>query len=882
MTRRVTFFITVLSLALALGMFFCFLSQDAEAKEVEIEDDEPYDIFLWLYDDPDDIMKTEQEAPDGDQTAVSQKTWFYGTTGGGDDLPGDFELFSSIGGDIKGVRLYLTIENPSFVGSVRVDFFLRDDSETIAEGGAAISALGSRNYWELQFTGPAAGQESYLIEEDSSITLYMEVENDEQVNIVYDDNNDNYYLMFRGRQFYDTDEDVKDYIFEMSFYRIYEGEEPMEIRAGSSDNNENSFHPNEVEENAVVYINGSVKNSLGNYDVREIEVEIEDPDGIGMPDPGTGIATLTPVDDGARYWVEYSYVWDYSGVANLDDGEYTANLTFKDNMDRDSHPSSFKYGESIFRMSNYGTYLSLADGEVEEKRVSAGEYVEFEIRVYNTGLEEDTFEFEYTEYPGWEVSLKQGENEVDEVTIDGEETDREPIYTTVTLNISVPEDAPDEGKSFEVKSSSTGSGATKSISHRLTVRVDVSPKTGVEVYFLDGEKHVYEWEDTAEKGEEKDFPFYISNGGTAEDSFVLWWDDKPGDWDFWFVDPDTGDVIEDKTVTIQASTDMKIWFRVRPAEDINNADEADVTLTATSESDNEVEASVEILVYRTLGVVVETEQNKQVEPNKVGTMTVWVENTGDETQTFDLSYILPTDMTGWILSFEEDYLSVDDGDKEATTLSIKPPSGVEARDEGYTFTIRTEAQEDDNIYFELHVRVYIKAGYSFSVEPTSAKKTIDAGEKAEYAITVQNTGNVKITVNLRIDTEASDIKDGWKATLDFYYKELEPSETASFILTVEAPDDAKNEEKTKVVVSVTIQQDPDVEAQTVTTETKAEQDILTAIFESDFTKIAVIGLAVAIGIVVIVGVMSRREEYEEEEDEEYEEGEEYEDAEEYV
>jgi len=860
-------------------MLSCFLSQDAEAKEVEIEDDEPYDIFLWLYDNPDEIMKTEQEAPDGDQTAVSQKTWFYGTTGGGDDLPGGFELFSSLGGDIKGVRLFLTIENPNFVGSVHVDFFLRDDSEAIAEGGADIGARGSRNSWDLQFTGPATGQESYLFEEGSSITLYMEVASGDQVNIVYDDGNDNYYLMFRGRQFYDTDEE--EYIYEMNFYRIYEGGEPEEIRAESSDNNENSFHPNEVAENALVYINGSIKNSLGNYDVREIEVEIKDPDGVGMPDPGTGIATLTPVDDGDRYWVEYSYAWDYSGVAGLDDGEYTANLTFKDNMDRDSHPSDYKYGESIFRMSNYGTYLSLTEGEVDEKRVSAGEYVEFEIRVYNTGLEEDTFVFEYTEYPGWEVSLKQGETEVDEVTVEAEDTDREPIYTTVTLNISVPEDAPDEGKSFEVKSSSTGSGDTKRILHKLPVRVDVSPKTGVEVYFLDGEKHVYEWVGTAEKGEEKDFPFSISNGGTAEDSFLLQWDDKPADWDFWFVDPDTEEVIEDKTVTIQASTDMEIWFRVRPAEDINSVDEADVTLTARSESDNEVEASVDILVYRTLGVVVETEQNKEVEPNKVSTMTVWVENTGDETQTFDLSYILPTDMTGWILSFEEDSLSVDDGDKEQTTLSIKPPAGVEARDEGYTFTIRAEGQEDDNIYFELHARVYIKAGYSFSVEPTTAKKDIDAGEKAEYAITVQNTGNVKITVNLRIDTEASDIKDGWKATLDFYYKELEPSETASFILTVEAPDDAKNEEKTKVVVSVTIQQDPDVEAQTVTTETKAEQGLLTAIFESDFTRFAIIALAVAVGIVVILGVMSRREEYEDEE-EEYEEGEEYEDAEEYV
>jgi len=883
MTRRVTFLIAVLCLALALGVFFCLLSQEAEAKEVEVQNEDPYDIFLWLYDTPDDIMKTEQDGPDGDQTGITQRNWVYEVVDAGTtDLPGDFELHSNLGGDMKGVMLYLTIEKPFGGSDADVTFRLRVAGQVIAEGnsGDQLHGIGTqrKTAWELEFTNEAAGMDSFLIEKDSEIRLEMEETSGSQVSIVYDNGNDDYYLRFRGIQFYNTDEER--HIFDIKFYRFYQGAiTATEIKAESSNKNENSFHPNEVAENAIVYINGTVWNSLGNYDLHEIEVEIRNPDDERID---SGIATLTPVDDGARYWVEYSFEWDYSGISDLEDGEYTAELTLKDNMDRDDHPSLFKFGEGTFRMSNYGTYLALAGGEVEEKRISAGEFVEFEVLVYNTGLEEDTFELMNDEPAGWTVTLKQGGTEVDEVTVASEDTQNEPIYTTVTINVSVPEDAGEGQKPIQMISSSTESGITNMISHDITVRVEVSAKTGVDVFFKDGEKHVYEWTGTAEKGKETDFPFYVSNGGTAEeDTFLLQWDDKPADWDFWFVDGDTEEVLEEKKVTIPASTDKEIWFRVRPAEDIHSVDEADVMLTARSETDSEVEKSIDILVQRTLGVVVEPQQDKELVPNKVDTITVWVENTGDEAHTFDLTYILPTDMTGWTLSFEDDSLNVDADDTESTTLSIKSPSTVEARDEGYTFTIRAESQDDSDIYFEAHTRVLIRAGYEFTVEPTSHKKDIDAGDKAEYAITVQNTGNVRITVNLRIDTEASDIKDGWKATLDFYYKELEPTETASFILTVEAPDDAKNEEKSKVVVSVTIQEDPDVEAQTVTTETTAEKGTMESIFDSlKENFLFVMAGIVAVGIAIIVGISQRREYYDEEE--EYEEGEEYEDAEEYV
>ena len=876
MRKNFVFFTGLLILALGVVLFLTFVSHHAQGKEVEIKDDEPFDIYLWLYDDPDDIMKTEQQPPDADVQGVTSKTWIYGLDTDGEKFHGDFLLYDNIGGDEKGVMLYLTVQNPSSISDVDVTFQLKDDGEVIAEGSDTLNAGfpdgEERSEWELVFTGAAAGLDSYLIEEGSYITLEMSTDGN-QVNIHYGNNmNDKYYLRFKGIQFYQL---------EIRFWRIYQNEPPVEITSDNSNDNYKYFRPNEIKENAKVYINGSLKDSLGSYDVREIAVEFYF-EGEPVEDPGNGIADLTSVaEEGV---VNFEYVWDYADIEGLEDGDYTLKLILKDQMDRDNHPSDFKYGETIFKMSHYGTYLAPEEGDSFEKKVSAGEYVEFNIRVYNTGLEEDTFSLEY-DLPtgGWVVTLKQGESEVSEVSVDAENTENEPTYVTVTLNISVPADAPEGRKAINFKSTSQGSGV---ISHQVSVVVDVSPKTGVEVYFLDGAKKVYQWNETAEKGKEKDISFYISNGGTATDTFLLQWDDKPADWNFWFVDPETEEIIESKKVTIEPQREREIWFRVRPAESLQSVNEADITLTARSENNSETSASIELHITRTLGVLVETEQNKEMTPGIINTLIVWVENTGDESHTFELSTVLPTEMTGWTVSIEDETLTIEAGGKESTELSITPPSSAEAKDEGYTFKIKAVAQDDTNIYFEVETTVFIKVQYEFSVEPQSAEKKIDAGEKAEYVITVQNTGNKKITVNLRIDTEASEIKDGWKATLDYYFKELEPQEIASFILSVEAPDDAKDGEETTVVVSVSIQEDPQMAPKTVTTKTTAEKGMVASFFDSlKENFLFVIFIIVGIGIVIVYGVMTRmgEEEFEEEEEDYYyEDVEDAEDAEEYI
>ncbi len=872
MTRKLRFVIPILCLTLALAMVAILISDGAEGKDIDIETDDPYDIFLWIHDDPDDIMTTQQGTPDADNQGVTQMDWIYGLDSGGEPLHGDFDLFDNIGGGSKGVVLKLTIENPQiFGGDIHVEFRLKDDGETIAEGSGDIEANGGKTVWDLEFTGPAAGMDSYIIRDESIITLEMDA--DSNVNVVYDNGNDEYYLRFNGNQFNSLD---------VQFDRIYIGEPGEEIRADNSNNNLKFFKPNEIADNAFVYINGSVVNSLGNYDVSEIEVQIYFDE---SPVSSSGTADLTQVVDGDIYHVAFTYAWDYADIADLNDGEYTARLILKDNF----ADHEYKYGESIFKMSNYGSYVNFAAGEAMEKRVSAGDYVEFEMRIYNTGLEEDTFELEHDDIDDWTVILKQGDNEVSELTVEAAPTNQEPVHTTIVLNITVPEDAGEGRILINVKASSTESGISNRISYQSAAIVVVSPKTGVESYFMDGAKKIYEWEATAEKGEDTDVEFFVSNGGTAEDTFLLQWNDKPADWNFWFVDADTDEIIEDKKVTIDSSTDLKILFRVRPAEDINSVNEADLILSARSENNTEVEATIDLTIYRSLGVVLLTDQDNDVTPASVNYLLVWVQNTGTEDKTFSLDVSVPADMSGWTIAFEDDQITVPKEDTVSSNLKITPNSGVEARPEGYTFTLLTEAEDDSDIYFELDVRVYIKAGYAFVVEPASDSKKVDSGDKVEYVFTVQNTGNAAITVNLRIDTEASKMKDSWEASLNSYVEELEPEQSASFRLTVEAPNKANNEQETTVVVSVTIQEDPTLEEQTFTATTEAESTLFNDIRYSESFWLVAGGIPITIIILFVFFKLVRRQEELMErklmermypdEDQEYDD--EYEDADEY-
>ena len=875
MTKNIIFTIAVLCFALALGLLFFQATRDAGADEVEIESDQPYDIILWL-DGSDETMNTTHDDPDPDEQ-VQQKTWHYGHDVAGEALHGDFDLHENIpSSSIEGVVLMLEVQNPSMSNNAQVTFELKVNGDIIAEASADLDSGvpngEAQSYWELEFTGAAAGKDVFTIEEGSFITLEMNADNPVQIH--YGNNpDDDYFLLFNGIQYYDLD---------VQFFRIYEGESGVEIKHGLSNNNENTFRPNEVEDNAKVYINGSIKNSLGNYDLSEIMVEIYNPEDTKLS--GDGTATLLLVNDGERYWVEFSFVWDYADINGLDDGQHRAKLTIKDN-NADRETNDYKYGSEVFRLSNFGTYLELADGEESEKRASAGESLDFNFRIYNTGLEEDTFSLEWDEPNDWNVTLRLGESDVDETSLDAVATGQEPGYTTLTLNITIPETAPEERKVLTIKSESQGSGEVNRISHQLNVWVRVSAKTGVEVFFLDGEKHVYEWEDTAEKGDDKDFPFYVSNGGTGDDTFELRWEGKPADWDFWFINPDTGDEIEERTVDIPASSTMEIWFRVNPANDIKSEDMADVSLFAQPQSNPDIEESVDILIYRTLGVVVTSETNKELTPGSASTMVVWVENTGDESHIFDMSFDLPPDMTGWILSFDDETLTVEEGGEEQTTLSIQPPSDVDARVEGYSFTIRAQSQDDDDIYFELYPVVYIKAGYAFTVEAPSTSKKVDAGDRAEYAITVQNTGNVKISVLMQIDYDESDINDDWKVRFDPdpAFKVLDPDESATFILIVDSPDSAKSGEKTKVVVSVSIQEDPSIQAKIVSTETEAEKGTMAQIMDSivevwyfvAFAGFAVIG-------VIMVALRRGEDEYEDDDyDDDYADAE-YDDEDEYV
>ncbi len=540
-----------------------------QEEYVEIKDDTPYDIQLWLHDDPDDVMNTLQEEPDADAQVLASMEWTYGLDDSGLLLPGDLEIFDGIGGEEKGVELQLTIENPNFFGGdIHVEFYLKDDKETIAEGSADIEANGEKTHWELEFTGPAAGLDSYLLEEGSALVLEMSA--DDHVDIIYDNGNDQYFLRFAGIQFYHL---------AVSLSREYQGEGSEGISPGHPDASRQAFHPNELEENARIYISGVVRNSLGNHDLKEIELEFYNAAEELLPDPGDGKAALIAVDDGEHYWMKFTYAWDYAEVPGLVDGEYDVKIILKDQLERGGY---YKYGEPGFEMSAYGSFISLAKGESPEKQATPGGQVEFYHLVFNTGLEYDTFSLEAEGPDDWELRFKDGEKEISEVDVPAEASENEPPDTSVTLEVSIPADTKEGPYIVTAWARSSGDEGQY---HDIQLLVNVSSQDNVRLYFKgdSGERNLFH--EVMQSPRTANVSFYVLNNASDEDRFLLDWRNWTTGWDFQFIDSKTELPLFDGKIQLKGHEEREIWLRVETDHVVTAAENISQTIRARSEND---------------------------------------------------------------------------------------------------------------------------------------------------------------------------------------------------------------------------------------------------------------------------------------------------------
>ena len=623
----------------------------------------------------------------------------------------------------------------------------------------------------------------------------------------------------------------------------------------------------------VAHLWGVVLDAFGPEDIDVIDLIIEGPQGqVGDPIPVNPQVDM--IDDVP--WVAFHYNWSYGDDLDGVEDAGTYYVTF-DVIDNNGN--NFTFEEEVrFIMSKYGVYLTLANGEVDEKNEGPGKYVHYDLVVYNAGLvDDDTLELTHNNLPGdWEAEIVP-----DSVTLDSEDS------ATILLNVTIPADEEVE-ESVEVKVTATSQKSdadaeyNKAISDiRTTTRVSADAKISVYFRKQDSDDDNSEWVEThakkgnAEKGEDRDFNFRVKNDSPSDDNISLYLDGLPNDWSGDIIDPDTEEEVT--YVNLVGNDEVLLFVRVRPATAQSASNRADLEITGVSGNNESVSSTAYLNVTRTLGVVVsvnDVERDKLLvlKPGIPNTIDFILENTGNEERTFNLDTDLSSlNQDEWTIELVGGpSITVDSGKSEIFSMDITPPDSAINLAGGYSYVIIAEDQEDANVRYEFTVEMNVETQYKLEVEITIRERTIkEAGDSVEYIIYVKNSGNSKVTITLSLTKDKSD----WGAELDETAAEFEPGATPKeFILTVTAPDPVDHKATCTVTVTATVLNHPET-AKSVPTKTVVKKDDVNRFSDilSEYAWMFIFPAIAAIIGLVLYYHSKDYEEYDEDEDEEYDE-----------
>jgi uncharacterized membrane protein len=167
-----------------------------------------------------------------------------------------------------------------------------------------------------------------------------------------------------------------------------------------------------------------------------------------------------------------------------------------------------------------------------------------------------------------------------------------------------------------------------------------------------------------------------------------------------------------------------------------------------------------------------------------------------------------SDNLGWVLTFENNLLEVQENGHKTTTLTIAIPENIELYTQDNILVTAT-SQREPTLTRNVGCRVVaVSLGVELFISPP--ENIQPPGEIATFEITVQNIGLVIDNYRLKA-TESASTGQSWKPTFgENFFEDVAPGENRTTTLTVTIPRDAEQGDWSTVGVTVTSQTDSNV------------------------------------------------------------------------
>lgn len=422
---------------------------------------------------------------------------------------------------------------------------------------------------------------------------------------------------------------------------------------------------------------------------------------------------------------------------------------------------------------NYQTNVLISPSENSAEN---GQSVTFTVTVKNIGVLADNYTLENIDNQGWPLAL---DNYFFENVPPGENR-------TTTLTVWIPENAIGCTRdNIMIIATSQGDPSVSDnencIVHVLVVRgvhVSISPQ-----------------QENGENGQTVTFTVAVTNTGNVLDTYALENEDNQ-DWTL---------KLENEVLEVPASENRETTLSVAIPSDAENCTHDNITVTATSQTDNTVENhasciahAVVALPVRSVQVTIEPE-NQKAPPENTLTFTVRVTNTGEVTNNYDL---IDNDDAGWGTELAKNLLeNVGPGENRETTVSVTVPENA-VENTWAVLRVTATSRADPSVTDNDTCRAIAGAGETppergVQVSISENSKSAEPGEELCFSVTVINTGADTDTFTITAEDN-----ENWAPTVSPAAPfSLGAGENRLVELSITIPDDAADGDSTTITVT---------------------------------------------------------------------------------